>query len=304
MGVKSGTVRTFPLGMDRYRRYYWCLPSFKGVLVESIESSIHPTSSGDSDYNLRLAEPKPEAEAKAGVESESHTTKDVKVENGELSVEKMETLEMKSEIKCEPEINVTDISPMKSEHVKTENSKMDSKDPLFSIGNSVEDNNTDTTKSKIFIDNSESLDNTKPQQTSDNTKQTSSLTNNSSSHSQFTSSIPQQNKDQTGIRPNGVTNSHSPHSIASWLSSTIDSIFIRENAVSVSSGTEPPSATCTGRQSSAAPPPPISSQHTITTQSGDVKNIIIPSQPLPTASAYTLPSNVMDDQWFELSRYI
>lgn len=278
--MKSGTVRTFPLGMDRYRRYYWCIPSFKGVLVESSESAIHPTSSGDSDCHLRLAEPKSEAKEEKYVKAESQLIQDIKSEKEEEPSEKDQAMEAKSEPKSEPEINVTDLSPVKSETVKLEN-KMDT-----TVSSNIEQSMLDKSSDSKIGNDVENQDSSKPQQTS--------LTNNSSPHSPLTSLHKEETKDQIS-RPNGVNNSHSPHSIASWLSSTIDSIFIRENATTVTSEADPMTST------SQPHAPPITSQHTITTQSGDVKNIIIPSQPLATASAYILPTTV-DDQWFELSR--
>ncbi|XP_067934838.1 bromodomain adjacent to zinc finger domain protein 2B-like isoform X2 [Watersipora subatra] len=71
--TRSSTVRTFPYGMDRYRRYYWCLPSFKGILVESSESSVHKLSSDPTDLNLTLKSPAelPPADSRPEVDKES-----------------------------------------------------------------------------------------------------------------------------------------------------------------------------------------------------------------------------------------
>jgi len=55
----AGTLRTLPFGMDRYRRYYWSLPSFKGTLVESKESSLSEAFGSPDDYAVTDAQPNP-----------------------------------------------------------------------------------------------------------------------------------------------------------------------------------------------------------------------------------------------------
>lgn len=43
--------------MDRYRRLYWHFPSLRGVLVESLESSVSGLTSAPTDLNLDLEDP-------------------------------------------------------------------------------------------------------------------------------------------------------------------------------------------------------------------------------------------------------
>lgn len=122
--TKCGTVRTFPYGMDRYRRYYWSLPSFRGVLVESHESSVHSTASAATDRKLNMQQP-------------SESEKEEKVEDSRVpqtaavcKVEHIETGELKlDDVKCEikpvvpasdmPEVKVTDSAISLNESPKT-----------------------------------------------------------------------------------------------------------------------------------------------------------------------------------------
>ena len=68
--AKFSTVRSFPYGMDRYRRYYWSLPSFKGILVQSHESSVHQHTSDSSDLNVVLAQPSETSTSKEELKEE------------------------------------------------------------------------------------------------------------------------------------------------------------------------------------------------------------------------------------------
>lgn len=43
--------------MDRYRRLYWHFPSLRGVMVESLESSVSPFTSAPTDLRLDLEDP-------------------------------------------------------------------------------------------------------------------------------------------------------------------------------------------------------------------------------------------------------
>lgn len=93
VATKSGTVRTFPYGMDRFRRYYWCLPSFKGVLVESHESSVHESASGPTDSALKLEEPSPDKVKECKDQVVENTSGDNKTEPGA----KTETVDIEPE---------------------------------------------------------------------------------------------------------------------------------------------------------------------------------------------------------------
>lgn len=51
------TVRTLPFGMDRFRRLYWHLPPLRGVIIESLESSLNDLTSCPTDLSLKLEDP-------------------------------------------------------------------------------------------------------------------------------------------------------------------------------------------------------------------------------------------------------
>lgn len=248
---RAGTIRTFPYGMDRYRRYYWCLPSFKGILVESHESAVHQPATDPTDNHLTL-EQLSQVSTDVNIEANTPVTLNTSSEappvnsGSGLAVSAAEQVVGAADATSADVGAKVDQLEIKPSIIKHNELKHD-----IICKSNCEGNNS-SLKSAATIDSSTAC-----------CKPTTTSSSGTSPH----------------LPPNGFSNS--PHSIASWLSSTIDNIFTQQKSTG-----SPSQSSITSSQGS-------SGHLTAATISND-----LPGQPTHNSTSDSI------DPWFDLDRYV
>lgn len=194
----ANSIRTLPYGMDRYRRLYWSLPTFKGLIVESLESSVDMLTSGPSDTQLNLEALKPACledsnqalDTKLPEQAEDNSKKDV-TEAGYVETK------VSSEKKMEDDKSTLVLEEAKTVLVNHKLEPVETSTPEVKPSD-LKNSETQSTEPGVIMDTPKL-----PQRTQ---SMTQSVTSNSVSV----------------LNGSAAT---STHSIASWLNSTIDNIF-------------------------------------------------------------------------------